>query len=307
MRLMRWMVLFTLLFSTVSFQATAQTRAYSDLAQYFDIYGLELPAELVEKMQTSYKPQKVNCGDVQISLNEVLYDGRWLYTSASIKPTIPDKILVMPGSSQMGDKVSGLYHENKRKDDRSFQKVADEEEKRLLSVYVYPKEFDQLPVYFIDHLQDVDERSIMFSGASLISSSEVLSFYWSVQIYEVDVKTGAYDFINEYEFPATIASVGSVIQKTYKLDTKEKLPFDLITLVHTPLSTYAYPIWRSEDDRSFFDFTLLDSNLDPIPKGVPADVNTYTINEPSNPIYLSLYRCDSGMWSEPLQLLSIEK
>lgn len=289
------------------FQAIAQTTAQSELSQYFLIYGFQMPDDLVEVMRASYEPQCVDCGDVQVMLNEVLYDGRWLYTSAIIQPTVSNKIVVMPGSAQLGDRVCGLYGENQRKDDRSFYQVAVEEDKRLLSVYVYPKEFDQLPAYFIDHLQRADEQSVMLSGACLMASSLPLSIHWSIQIYEVDVKTGAYSLQSEYEYPLSIQPVEPITQKNYKPQIDCELPFDLITLVHTPISTYVDPAWRSEDAYNSFDLEILDNEQHPLLKGAPADTVTYKMDDLPDKIYVKLYRGDVGTWSEPIPLTSIEE
>lgn len=87
------------------------------------------------------EPIVVETNDVKVTVREIVYDGIWLYTSADICSITPESVLVMPGSAAIVDSCSGLNGEQGIADKRSFKNAAIEDGKRLLAVYVYPKEF----------------------------------------------------------------------------------------------------------------------------------------------------------------------
>lgn len=140
-------------------QAIADETKRSGIAWYLNLQGYNLPHVLEKGMYALYMPRTLDCGEVQVTLQEVLYDGYWIFTVASVTPTSSKKTLVMPGSAGADESVSGGNGEKSGLDSRTFREAATEDGKRLLSVYVYPKEFDYLPFYFLDHRQDENDSS----------------------------------------------------------------------------------------------------------------------------------------------------
>lgn len=67
---------------------------------------------------------------------------------------------LLPGDAQPSDPAKGFYKENTREEKRSFLQVAKEDGKQLLAVYIYIKEFDEIGVYFLDHLQVSESTSM---------------------------------------------------------------------------------------------------------------------------------------------------
>ena len=274
-------------------QAIADETIRSGIAWYMDLHGFTLSQAIEDGMHDLYKPQEADCGDVQVTLQEVLYDGYWIYTSASVVPTSPEMTLVMPGSAEMGDRVSGGNGEKSRMDSRTFREAASEDGKRLLSVYVYPKEFDYLPYYFLDHRQDASGSSTLLSGSHLLAPSGIVTIHWSVQIYEVDKNTGIYTLADEHEFPAVITPLGDAAVKKYKPPAEEALPIDSITLIHTALTTYAIPSWVNEEDQGVYAFTLLDENNHQIRQGAPPDVYTFSMEQPPDELFVQMLNTQS--------------
>ncbi len=169
----------------------------SDIAAWMEPYGTyRLSAEIQEKMHQEFPPITVNCGEVTVTVSELLYDGEWMYTAAKIVPNDTDEVLVLPGgAAQPGDRVCGVNGEDEREDTRTFQIAAQEDGKQLLAVYVYPKEFDALGTYFLDYFQKTDDISVLLSGAQFSSRNNPISITWQIQIYDVDLDTQQYTLL----------------------------------------------------------------------------------------------------------------
>lgn len=56
----------------------------SYLARYLTLYGYSLDDENVNSTVSAELPQYIDCGSVQVCLNEVIYDGQMLLTAASV-------------------------------------------------------------------------------------------------------------------------------------------------------------------------------------------------------------------------------
>lgn len=277
--------------------------AQSAIATYLALYDYTLPRTVQNAMADSFDVQTVDCGDVQVSLDEVLYDGYWLYTAASAIPTDPQKTLIMPGSSQSGDLVSGVYKEKQRSDNRTFRDAAAEDEKQLLAVYIYPKEFDQKSVYFLDHLQLANHQSVLFSGGNFISTSELLPITWSIQIYDVDKTTEQYTLRKEYNIPMTIKRLSPVKQQNYTVISDQPLPFKTVIIAKTPLTVYVYPAWEKMDNQNQYEFSLLDASQKEIRPGAPPDINTFTLNQLPEELYIQLFNYETSKWEPPALLI----
>ncbi len=250
----------------------------SNIAWLMGLYSFDLPDSVIKAMQASFRPQTFDCGSVQVTLQEVLYDGVWLYTSAFVTPTDPETTLIMPGSANMGDFVAGGYQENLRSDQRSFQVAAMQDKKDLIIVYILPVEFEQAAYFFLDHRQDAGNQSTVFSGAPVGWMDEALTIHLSIRLELVDPSTGTYMPIDTYEFPADVQRVGPINSREYYTD-QEALPFDFLSLIQTPLSVYAFPTWKSEVAESSYRFTLLDNDFIRVTRGAPPDSNTYILLE----------------------------
>lgn len=244
---------------TVSSATQISTHDRSQIARYLKLYGYDLPWEIVKQSHAAFSPLAVDCGPVQVSVDEILYDGQWMYTAASIWPKDPDTTVIMPGSAHPDDPAAGFYGEKARNDKRSFKTAAKEDNKQLLSVYAYIKEFDDIGAYFLDHFQE-ENSSVLFSGAEVAGGEETVECTWVVQIYAVDLQTKKFTLQNEYFFPITIQPLQPYLEKIYYVGSGKNAPFDHAILVDTPLNTYVFPQWNDIHDQSLYRVTLDDSN-----------------------------------------------
>lgn len=199
--------------------AAPNTNADDDsyLAQYMTRYDYVLPQTIIEQIQVNFTPQEADCDLIRVRFDEILYDGQWMYTSASVWPQNPDEVIVMPGDVQKNDLVTGPYDEKLQNDMRSFESVAKEDGKQLLCVYAYMKEFDDIGEYFLDHFQKANGVSVLMSGARMAGGSKAIKATWSIKVYDVNLETGKYSLLNEYFFPMKIRPLQPYAERTYRV------------------------------------------------------------------------------------------
>lgn len=272
-------VLLIVLISTIQV-SSAEGIDDSGLDWFFTVYNSPMSHDTIVAIQNASQAQIVDCGPIRVSFDEIAYDGRWVYTSASVTPISGKSVLILPGSAGIGNKVAGGYGENMRNDDRSFGIAAKEDNKQLIAVYVYPLEYDyDAPYYFLDHLQAENDRSILLSGAPIGSYEEELTLHWSVQLYEVDISTGQYSLLGAYEYPVTVSLLDATVEIEYILNEKAVMPFNSVTLIQTALTTYVIPDWQNYEDQERYDLILLDEEQEPYNRGLPTEINTFDIGK----------------------------
>ncbi len=258
--------------------AQATDNSHHGIERYMDLYNSPISQDIVDLFHDKHQPQTVDYGLVRVTFEEIVYDGRWVYTSATVVPSDEANVIVMPGSTGTGDAVAGGNGEQLCIDTRSFRDVATENQQQLLAVYVYIKEFDEMaPYYFLDHFQAEDNSSILLSGAPLSSDRNDLTLNWSVQLYNVDTSTGAYSLVDLYEYPVTVSTLAPTTVRTYTSNVSSDMPFSTITLMKTALTTYAIPDWKDEEDQGRYDLILLNESQEPYGQGTPPDINTFDI------------------------------
>lgn len=268
--------------------AAPNTNADDDsyLAQYMTRYDYVLPQTIIEQIQVNFTPQEADCDLIRVRFDEILYDGQWMYTSASVWPQNPDEVIVMPGDVQKNDLVTGPYDEKLQNDMRSFESVAKEDGKQLLCVYAYMKEFDDIGEYFLDHFQKANGESVLMSGARMAGGCKANKATWSIKVYDVDLETGKYSLLGEYLFPMKILPLQPYAERTYRVVSGEKDLFESVVLAYTPLNTYVFPQWKEKQDRPRFSIALVDANDTPFSQGVPLAADTYVLDTLPNEIFL---------------------
>ena len=268
--------------------AAPNTNADDDsyLAQYMTRYDYVLPQTIIEQIQVNFTPQEADCDLIRVRFDEILYDGQWMYTSASVWPQNPDEVIVMPGDVQKNDLVTGPYDEKLQNDMRSFESVAKEDGKQLLCVYAYMKEFDDIGEYFLDHFQKANGESVLMSGARMAGGCKAIKATWSIKVYDVDLETGKYSLLGEYLFPMKIRPLQPYAERTYRVVSGETDLFESVVLAYTPLNTYVFPQWKEKQARPCFSIALVDANDTPFSQGVPLAADTYVLDTLPNEIFL---------------------
>ena len=276
--------------------AAPNTNADDDsyLAQYMTRYDYVLPQTIIEQIQVNFTPQEADCDLIRVRFDEILYDGQWMYTSASVWPQNPNEVIVMPGDVQKNDLVTGSYDEKLQNDMRSFESVAKEDGKQLLCVYAYMKEFDDIGEYFLDHFQKANGESVLMSGARMAGGCKAIKATWSIKVYDVDLETGKYSLLGEYLFPMKIRPLQPYAERTYRVVSGETDLFESVVLAYTPLNTYVFPQWKEKQDRPRFSIALVDANDTPFSQGVPLAADTYVLDTLPNEIFLIISDYQTG-------------
>lgn len=260
----------------------------SDIAWLMELYGYSLPATVIQTMHASFAPQIFPCGDVQITLTEILYDGIWLYTAATAVPTHPETTLIMPGSAELNDFIAGGYGEDLREDSRSFEQAAIQDGKDIIRVFLYPTEFYDASYYYLDHRQDVGSQSTLLGGAPGNWMDENMTIHLYIQLDHIDVAENKSRLPEIYEFPVEIKRLGSVESKIFRSVQDDDTPVTLVELVQTPLTVYANIQWKNKIYRDNAQYTLLNNSLEPFERGAPPDGNTYSMAKLPQEIYIKL-------------------
>lgn len=211
------------------------------LAGYFDYYHCQIPLEAQQRAAELMSPVTMQIGDVRITFQEVIYDGRWLYGAASVVPNDPSKTLILPGDSELDMPVAGHYVENERQDTRTFREAAREDNKELLAVYVYPR--GEVNSYAIDSFQLKDNTSILFSSIEMPGEQESLRVAWQIEIYHVSLDTGIYTQIHSTVHYMDVHMIAPLEKQAYALDEGAGAPFGTVTLVKSGLACYLEPDW----------------------------------------------------------------
>lgn len=241
------------------------------------IYGYEIQDSVIEEMHQLFHPVILDCGDVQIEIREILYDGAWMYTSAVAIPTHPEDTILLPNSAAFDDCIAGGYFEDNRKDKRSFFEAANEDRKDLLYVEAYPIEYNESAYRFSDHRQDADPESTLFSGAPLVLNEDINEIHFLVQSYRISIPTGEETAHFSAVYPVAISRLNSK-RRIYWADS-DKIPFNRMTLLQTPLATHVFPDWIDIELEMSCDYTLLDMNGVQYNKGIPEDLSTYQMTD----------------------------
>lgn len=225
-------------------------------------------------------PVMADCGDVHISITEMLYDGIWMYTAAKIQATDPNKVLIMPGAAEVSDPVGGVNGEIINGEKRSYLEVARAEGKKLLAVYVYPKEFDGLGEYLLDYRQLADNCTAFFSSAAVEAGNEPTTLTWSVQVYEVDLDTTGYTLQTMMESePQTVFPLEEISYQKYLLENDAETLCDEILLAKSAVTTYMLPQWTNEDDKYFNYLTMLTEEGKAVEHGIGPDMRAVSISD----------------------------
>ena len=211
------------------------------LAAYFDYYHSQIPLEAQQRAAELMSPVIMQVGDVRITFQEVIYDGRWLYGAVSVVPSDPSKTLILPGDSELDMPVAGHYEENERQDTRTFREAAKEDGKELLAVYVYP--MGEAASYAIDSFQRKEHTSILFSGIEMPEEQESLRIAWRIEICHVNLDTGVYTQIHSTSYSMDVQMIAPLKKRIYAVDEGMEVPFTTVTLVKSGLTCYLEPDW----------------------------------------------------------------
>ena len=287
----------------------AETPSYASLFDYLRIYCEALPDGLREVGARGITPVVIDCGEVQVTLHELIYDGYWLYSAAAVTPTNPEATLILPGGGEGSDLVCGLYGEAYREDSRTFSDAAAEDGKQLLSVYAYPKNFEGSGFpYFLDYFQLADDVSLLFSGAAVRASeeAETLPVTLQIEVYGVDPDTHIYQLLGRYEHASSVDVLAVAASRQYlPVNEEDALPFTAIDLINSGLTVYVKPLWEKGIASHQFQLVFLDEQEAAIPSGTLSN-DKWTLTLAQLPDQMKIKLIDPRDGSERIVTLQAE-
>lgn len=270
-----------------------QTAPAFELNDFTTLYGYELPTLDAQAKAAEEAYQALSFAGVQVTLKQVVYDGVWMFTAAAAAPENPQEVVVMPGSASPRDRYAGMNDEERRTETRSFLELAKQENRRLLAVYAYPKEFDVYGSYFMDHLQDSGDLSLLVAGCNFVAPSDApMTLHWMVQVYEVDVDTQAYTLLEEKLLPLTLQPMPSTATVYAATDNSTRLTG--CTVLRTALTTYVFPAWEAGTDPYAYGTTLLDDAGNPCDVDLPWAYNSHAIDAAPATLTLQVENYEDG-------------
>lgn len=136
--------------------------------------------------------------------------------------------------------------------------------------------------------------SVLMSGARMAGGSKAIKATWSIKVYDVNLETGKYSFLNEYFFPMKIRPLQPYAERTYRVVNGERDLFESVVLAYTPLNTYVFPQWKEKQDQPRFSIALVDANDTPFSQGVPLAANTYVLDTLPYEIFLIISDYQTG-------------
>ena len=269
MKLLAGFIVLALLVGTASAHAQEAETEGSTIVWYMkDCRGYTLPEGVTKQIRNDLAPSALDCGEVRIELKELLYDGQWLYTVASAVPTNPSTTLVFPAGAELDDAVS-------EDDKRAFKDAAKEDDKQLIRVYTYPREFDEGSDYFLNYRQ-TDQGSLLISGSVLGGGGGEIIITWQILLYDVDPHTGRHTLIREETCQMPIRPMEPYTEKKY-LPVESGDELVCASLVQTPLQTYLLPVWSEEEAGRYLCAALLEADGAYVPESQVPDSDAYAL------------------------------
>ena len=250
---------------------------HSPVQEILSAYG-SADDQSIQAMDTHYestKPVHMDCEGLDISIEEVLYDGVWAYSTVYVQPQKGQSITVVPGGADLSDEIA-ISTDG---ESLSFLDLAEQNENRLLAVYCYPKEFDSQGLYFMDHVEDVNGAFYLVSGCEIPLQEDTNPLTMMLEVYEVDPNTLHYERAAQKELSPETYSPFSPVKK-YEYHTVEDSDlFETVTLLKTGITSYLYVNWKNEDDAETMDAVPLTENMELIPAGYSLDAHAVYLEE----------------------------
>ena len=259
--------------------------AESALSWLMGLYDYAMPQDVATFAQNNFQPLTVDTEEIVVSVQEILYDGVWMFTAVTANPS-SDDVIIIPFEAEVNDLIAGGYGENLREDSRTFLEAAQEDQQDLLLVSIMPAEYEQADFYFLDHRQDAGAQSTLFSGAPVTLEGEEITIHIAVDTTRISYTTGEVLSESHNEYPVTIKNLGIRSTKEY-FPATEDAPFEKLLLVQTELATYMRPSWKElSADTAAPEYVLIDEEGNPYPTVMPQDATSCSLNVLPDTVYV---------------------
>lgn len=272
----------------LSYFSVSYTQAEKSQLQWFmHLSNFQLPAHII-KQSLLKKPIHFDMKYIDLTVQEILYDGMWLYGIAVASPKNTNDGLILPCDADSSDFVKGGHNENATKDERSFIEVSTQEKKPLILTKFHIAEMDNADYYFQDHRQLPNGSSVLFCGAPVqwLKNEQNITLIASTEILNSEDKKNS--TAENKTIPFTIHAIGNITVQKYKPNTP--YPLTSVNLIQTPLSIYPqFQFSKQTDIQNYSLKKIAPTNGIEFIKGVPPDSTAFLADDLPTTVQITLH------------------
>jgi len=237
-----------------------------DIHRFIRTYdpSFQIPLDVVKTMESSWQSHTAEYESINVSFDEVLFDGYWIYTSASITAK-ENNVLLMPGNAYPTDVYTNSGN--------TYLEASKSSGKKLLAVYVYPAVFDELGSYFLDSINSSCNEIICISGANWIIDDLFVDILWNIEVYSIDALTLEYSLLEKHTEHTFFSNISKKEVYFYSCDLND-ISIKGAKLIKTCLTTYI-EFYSESGAVDLYNIILKDENGTTYKKGAPPAINTF--------------------------------
>lgn len=271
----------TLLFQMGYIQnSTAEmTDDLSPVQQILSQYGYA-DDHTIQALNDHYKqsvPLEYSDKNIISQVQELLYDGVWLYSTTKVSSQVDANVLILPAGADFSDQVQNADDE----DSGSYLELAKAKSSQLLAVYGYPEQFDQQGEYFLDYIPSDNGSYYLISGCRFDyddHDKKSLSMTPSLQIYNVNLDTLRYELAGYITCNVDNITPFTNIQEYY-YDVSDNDVVKGVILKKTGITTYVVIEWENQKDVHLRNWHALQMDGSDWPNGYALDVTSLYCEE----------------------------
>ena len=268
----------TLLFQIGCMQNSAaeMTEELSPVQQILSEYGYA-DDHTIQALNDHYQqsvPLEYSNKDIISQMQELLYDGVWLYSTTKVSSQVDAYVLLLPAGADFSDQVQNTDDE----ESGSYLELAKAKGCQLLAVYGYPEQFDQQGEYFLDYICSEDGAYYLISGCRFDYDNKPLSITPTLQVYNVNLDTLQYELIGYITSEVDNITPFTNIQE-YHYEVSDNDVIKGVMLKKTGITTYVIIDWKNQNDMYSRNWHALQMDGSDWPNGYALDVTAVYMEE----------------------------
>ena len=256
--------------------AAEMTEDLSPVQQILSQYGYA-DDHTIQALNDHYhqsNPLEYNDQSITAQVQELLYDGVWLYSTTRVASQVDANVLILPAGADFSDQVQIADDE----ESGSYLELAKTKGSQLLAVYGYPEQFDQQGEYFLDYIYSEDGSYYLISGCRFDYDNKPLSITPTLQVYNVNLDTLKYEHAGYITSEADNITPFADIHEYY-YDIADNDVIKGVTLKRTGITTYAFIDWKNQNDMYSHYWQILKMDDSNWPNGYALDVTSLYMEE----------------------------
>ncbi len=219
-------------------------------------------------------PLEYSDQNIIAQVQELLYDGVWLYSTTKISSQVDADVLILPAGADFSDQVQNADDG----ESGNYLELAKAKDSNLLAVYGYPEQFDQQGEYFLDYICSDDGSYYLISGCRFDYDNKPLSITPTLQVYNVNLDTAKYELANYITCEVDDITPFTNIQE-YHYEVSDNDVIKGVILKKTGITTYVFIDWNNQEDMYSRSWHVLQLDGSIYPYGYALDATTIYMEE----------------------------